>query len=118
VHSPTPRFVPPDNLGSLRIDQSRLFLTERWDESRGRSVTSLTRENALQTRHDVGVGVTTHQLHSRRPCSAARVDAIAAHVLASYHRMLTGGWGRPGSRAPAIAWKAVARCGVRHGEDS
>ena len=31
----------------------------------GRSVTPLTRENAVQTRHDVGVGITSHHLHLR-----------------------------------------------------
>jgi hypothetical protein len=59
-----PRFVPPDNLGSLRIGQSRLFLAERWDGSMGHPIAPLTSEDSLQTRHDVGVGVTTHELHN------------------------------------------------------
>src|SRR5204863_9545823 len=57
------RLVPLHDLGSLQFGQTRLFLTERWDGSIGRSITPLTTENAPQTRHDVGVGVTTHELH-------------------------------------------------------
>ena len=48
----------------LRMGQSGLLLADRGDGSMGRSVTALTRENAVQTRHVVGVGVTTQQVHS------------------------------------------------------
>ena len=58
-----PRLIALDDLGSLWIGQSGLFLAERWDGSMGHPITSLTRENAPQTRHDVGFGVTTHKLH-------------------------------------------------------
>src|SRR5204863_4661630 len=51
----------------LRTGQSGLFLADRWDGSMGRSVTPLTRENASQTRHVVGVGIPSHNLHCARP---------------------------------------------------
>jgi hypothetical protein len=59
------RQVPPQEPGSLRIGQSSLFLADRRDGWMGRSVTPLTRENAAQTRHDVGVGRATQQVHCR-----------------------------------------------------
>ena len=58
-------FMHQDDLGYLLVGQSGLFLAERWDGSMGRSVTPLTRENAVQTRHVVGVGITSHHLHCR-----------------------------------------------------
>ena len=51
-------FMHRQELGYLVSGQTGLHLTERWDGSMGRSVTSLTRENAVQTRHVVGVGIT------------------------------------------------------------
>jgi hypothetical protein len=48
----------------LRIGQSGLLLADRSDGSMGRSVTTLTSEDSVETRHFVVVGVTTHHLHS------------------------------------------------------
>jgi hypothetical protein len=58
--------VHGDELGNSLLGQSRLFMVERWDGSMGRSVTPLTSENAVQTCHVVGVGVTAQQVHSRK----------------------------------------------------
>ena len=43
----TPRELHQDELGQSFVGQSGLFLAERWDGSMGRSVTPLTRENAV-----------------------------------------------------------------------
>ena len=49
----------------------------------GHSITALTGENALQTRHDDGVGVTTHNLHCNllKPSNGdgLRVTKVPAH---------------------------------------
>jgi hypothetical protein len=53
-----------EDLSSVGIGKLGLFSAERWDESMGRSVTPLTRENAVQTRHVVGVGIPSQQFHA------------------------------------------------------
>jgi hypothetical protein len=52
-----------EDFRTLRIGQTSLFLLDRWDGSMGRSVTLLTRENAAETGHVVGVGIPSHHLH-------------------------------------------------------
>ena len=52
---------------TFRIAYSGLFLTDRWDGSMGRSVAALTRENAVQTRHVVGVGIARDQAFATAP---------------------------------------------------
>ena len=98
----------------------------------GRSVTALTSENAVQTRHVVGVGITSHHLHAkghvrtflRRPprhsgARRAQESASSSSVSSRVARSLTSGTQngsascRRHRRAPMERVRRAARALVR-----
>jgi hypothetical protein len=100
------RFVAGEQFAHFGFGQAVLFLAERWDGSTGRSITPATSEDALQTGHDVRVGIASHHLHTR----SAHLQRQAGHVRERQVQTMPGTLGGRCAGGGFAGWLSGWRC--------